>query len=409
MEKIELSSAHSGRRMALAVVFLVIGVVALVYGFMQMLGASAGWQQIEAATGREASCAGDFVLRYELGAGQLSATAENKALTRLYGDACVAALRMFSNSADWPEEHNVRYLNEHPNEVVSLQPGLYEALETVHASGDRTLFLGPVYELYNNVFTCQDDVQTAEFDPRQSEDTRRYFAACSAFARDPDAVDVELLGEGQVRLRVSEEYMAFAQAQEIASYIDFGWMENAFIIDYLADTLIAAGYTRGILTSYDGFARGLGGSDEPVSFNLFDSAGGLAEPAASVSCGGDMAAVYLHGYPMSERERSRYYVMGDGSVLTSYLDTADGLCRSAVSDLLIFARDMGCARALLRAIPAYVTDTLRVRALSALAEQGIWSVWCQDRTVYYTSTELTLSGLYQSGSISYSACLREAP
>lgn len=395
--------------MALAVVFLAIGVVALVYGLTQLLGASAGWQQIEAATGREASCAEDFVLRYELGAGQTSATAENKALSRLYGDACVAALRMFSNSTDWPAEHNVRYLNEHPNEIVTVQPGLYSALETVQASGDRTLYLGPVYELYNNVFDCQDDALTAEFDPRQSEDTRQYFAACTAYARDPAAVDVELLGEGQVRLHVSAEYLTFAREQEIASFIDFGWMANAFIIDYLADTLIGEGYTRGVLTSCDGFARGLGGSAGPFSFNLFDSAGGLAEPAASVACGGDMAVVYMHGYPMSERESSRYYVMDDGRVLTSYLDTADGLCRGAAADLLVFARNMGCAGALLRLIPAYVADTLSVQALDALAEQGVWSVWCQDRTVYYNSGELTISGLYEAEDTSYSAQLRQAP
>ena len=70
---------------------------------------------------------------------------------------------------------------------------------------------------------------------------------------------------------------------------------------------------------------------------------------------------------------------------------------------------MGCAGALLRLIPAYVADTLSVQALDALAEQGVWSVWCQDRTVYYNSGELTISGLYEAEDTSYSAQLRQAP
>lgn len=391
--------------MALAVVFLVIGVVALAYGFVHLMGASAGWRQIEAATGREASCAEDFILYYDLGAGDVSANAENKALTRLYGDAAIAALRMFSNSAEWPEEHNVRWLNKHPNEVVSVQPGLYKALETVRDSGDRTLYLGPVYELYNNVFTCLDDAQTAEFDPRQSDETRQYFARCTAFSRDPSAVDVELLGEGQVRLNVSEEYLAFAREQEIVSFISFDWMENAFIIDYLADTLIEQGYTSGVLSSYDGFVRNLGGSGEQFGVNFYD--GGLDDQvlAATVAYSGGLSGAYLRGYPMSGRDGYHYYVMDSGEVLSCFLDAADGLCRSAASDLLCCSWDMSCAQVLLRMIPVFVADELLPDGLDALAEQGIWSVWCQDETVFYNSDLLTLSGLYEG----YTARLREAP
>lgn len=391
--------------MALAVVFLVIGVAALAYGFIHLTGASAGWQQIEASTGREASCAEDFILYYDLGAGEVSANAENKALSRLYGDAAIAALRMFSNSADWPEEHNVRYLNEHPNEVVSVQPGLYKALETVQQAGDRSLYLGPVHELYNNVFTCLDDAQTAEFDPRQNEDTRRYFADCTAFARDPGAVDVELLGEGQVCLRVSDEYLAFAREQQIASFISFDWMENAFVIDYLADTLIGQGYTSGVLSSFDGFVRNLGGSGEQFGVNFYD--GGLDDQvlAVTIAYSGGMSGAYLRSYPMSGRDGYHYYVMGDGSVLSSHLDAADGMCRSAASDLLCCSWDMSCAQVLLRMLPAYIADELSAEALDALAEQGIWSVWCQDETVLYNSGLLALSGLYEG----YTAQLRPAP
>lgn len=408
VNEIELSSAHTGRKMVLLVVFLAIAATAFAYGFMQLLRSDAGWQQIGAVTGQELSCAEDFTLQYDLGAGQTSVKEEDRALSRLYGEASVAALRMFSNTSAWPEEHNVRYLNEHPNEIVTVQPGLYKALETVHASGDRTLYLGPLYELYNNVFTCEDDVLTAEFDPRRSDETRRYFAACLTYADDPAAVDVELLGDGQVRLNVSEEYMAFAEEEQIASFIDFAWMENAFIIDYLADALTEAGYTRGVLTSYDGFARNLGGSEETFGFNVYDGAMSQAEPVAFMAYSGGMSIVHLHAYPMNEKELYRYYVMDDGRVLSSYLDPADGFCRSAAADLICGSRDMGCAEVLLRAIPAYVTDTLSVQALDELAEREVWSVWCRDDTVFYNSELLSPSALDETEQRQYTVRLYSA-
>ncbi len=395
VNEIELSSAHTGRKMVLIVVFLAIAAAMFVYGFMQLLRSDAGWQKIGAVTGQQPSCAEDITLQYELGAGQTSAREESRALSRLYGDACVAALRMFSNTSAWPEEHNVRYLNEHPNEAVTVQPGLYKALETVRASGDRTLYLGPLHEIYGNVFACEDDVLMAQFDPCQNQDVQQYFDRCLAFANDPAAVDVELLGDGQVRLAVSEDYMAFAEEEQIASFIDFDWMENAFIIDYLADTLTEAGYTRGVLSSYDGFVRDLGGSNETFAVSLYD--GGQAGTAvAKVGYGGGMSGVYLRDYPMYEQDRYRFYVMEDGTILSSYLDTSDGRCRSAAADLLGCCWDMGCAETLLRMIPVYVADALSDQALDALAEQGVYCVWCQDGTVWYETNRLTVTDLYEA-------------
>ncbi len=401
MEKVQLSSAHSWWKLSLALLFLGIGVVAFVHGFMQLLSAESGWRQIEAASGQEVSCAQDFVLDYDLGAGETSATVENKAISRLYGQACVDALQLFSNSGQWPERHNIRYLNEHPNETVTVEPGLYKALETLAASGDRTVYLGPIYELYNNIFSCQDDVLTAELDPRQDEDTRQYFADCAAFADDPAAISLEMLGEGQVRLNVSEAYMDFAREQQIESFVDLCWMENAFIIDYLADVLTENGYINGVLSSYDGFLRALGGASEQFGTGLYDLADGQSIPAASLSFGGEMSMVYLHGHPLGEQDSRYYYEFADGRVCTAYLDPADGLCKNAVEALVGFSRSGGCAETLLRLIPVYVADKFRADALDDLAAEGIYTAFCQDRQVLCNAPDVTVSGLYDADGVRY--------
>ncbi|MCD8014832.1 MAG: hypothetical protein LUG99_16995 [Lachnospiraceae bacterium] len=58
-------------------------------------------------------------------------------------------------------------------------------------------------------------------------------------------------------LFVSDDHLAYAEETGFLSYIDFFWMKNAFIIDYLTDTLIEKGYTQGASSSYDGFDRNL--------------------------------------------------------------------------------------------------------------------------------------------------------
>ena len=106
--------------------------------------------------------------------------------------------------------------------------------------------------------------------PRENKETAAYFEEFLTYANDPDAVDLELLGDNRVRLHVSEEYLAFAAENGIDSFIDFYWMKNAFIVDYLAESLADAGFTNGSISSYDGFVRNLDERDVSYSFNIYD-------------------------------------------------------------------------------------------------------------------------------------------
>ena len=373
--------------MVIAVVLLAIGVVTLVYAFTSLFTVKKGWQQIQASNGAEANCAGDFVLFYDIGSGEMSASAEKRGLTAAYTDAAVKAYRLFDSIVAYEGVHNVQYINAHPNETVDLDPALYAALEQIRDAGDRSLYLGPVYEIYNGVFTCENDGQTADYDPRQNESLREYFAQCAAFARDPAAVDMELLGGGQARLHVSEEYLAFAREQEIECFIDFSWMKNAFIADCLAQSLADAGYTRGALSSFDGFVRDLFDGDEAFGVNVYDK----GEQAATVTYTGPMSIVYLRSYPMNAQDAQHYYEMEDGTVLAACVDPADGLSRTAADDLVVFARDVGCAETLLKLAPLFVADTLDGDGLSALAEQGIYAVRPDGERVLYNDPDVSVA------------------
>ena len=395
VEKIQLSGEHLTLRLIAAVVFLVLGAWALAYAFTQLMTPETGWQTIEADASEGTNCGDEFVFLYELGAAGTSASAESRAVSQLYTDACGRMYQVFHTLESFEGVTNLRDVNLHPNETLAVDEALYRAFETVQRYGDRTVYLGPVYERYNGLFSCTDDSQIIDFDPYLSEEVREEYAAAAAFANDPRSVDLRLLGNNQVCLYVSEEYLAYARQQEIERFLDFGWLTNAFVIDYLAQVLMQNGYTHGSISSYDGFIRNLDGREMDYSLNLYDFADGVIRPAGVMNYRGPESIVYLRDYPLSEMDARRMYLPAAGEVRTNYLSPGDGRCESAAHNLIGYSDAVGCAEAALRLAPVYVADTLDATALEALADSGIQSIYIEDRVICGTGTGLTLTDLYE--------------
>lgn len=389
VEKIELSEKHSKRRFYLTILFLVIGAIALVHALLVYLSKDSGWIEIRANSTQELNVSEDFVFLYELGAGEQSATAENKALAIIYSDICEQAYMMFSADSAYVELNNVYSINHNPNQVITVEDGLYHALETVQQHSDRKIYLGPVYAAYDDIFFCQEDAQAAEFDPYQNAETAAYYAETAVFAQDPSAVNIELLGENQVRLKVSDEYLSYAEANGITDFIDFSWMKNAFIADFIAQTLIEKGYTHGSISSYDGFVRNLDDRGTSYSFGIYHRDGNFVDQTAVMDYVGPMSIVCMRNYMMSEKDQAHYYEYDGGEIRTFYLDITDGKCYSAINELVCYSKNAGCADVLLQVSPLYITEEWDPDAVNALADTGIDSVYVNDGKVICTSeTEL---------------------
>lgn len=402
VKKIELSEDNTKRRMIAAALFLLIGAAALAYAFFNLITPQTGWQAIEAGSSSSVTCADEFVFLYELGSSGVSAQAENRAITQLYTQAARKAYQLFSNDESFDGITNVYDINRNPNQVLEVDAALYQAFSDIHAYGDRTIFLGPVYARYDDLFYCEDDAQLVDFDPRISESVRQEYSELAAFAADPAAIDLQLLGENQVCLYVSEAYLAYAGQASIVDFIDFSWMKNAFITDYLAQVMIENGYTHGSISSYDGFLRNLDGRNTSYSLNLFDRADGTVYQVASMEYVGVMSVVHLRDYPINGMDKLHYYELRSGEIRTPYLDIRDGLCKSAVSDLTAYSRTQSCVELLLQIKPVYIADEFQKQALESLSEAGIYSIYCEDRVIFGNDPELILTGLYDFEGVRYS-------
>lgn len=395
MEKIELSQEKTALRAVAAVVFLLIGVGALTYAVSQFFTTEPGWQTIQAGTSGGPTCGDEFVFLYEVGVSGRSARKEGQDLNELYTQACRTAFQLFHTEMSFEGVVNLKEINDRPNEALEVDPALYRAFEAVREAGDRNVYLGPVYARYGDLFDCGDDSQLADFDPRLSPEVAEEYAAVSAYAGDPASIDVELLGDNQIRLRVSEDYLAYARENGIQRFLDFGWMENAFIADYLADTMTENGFTNGAISSVDGFARCLDGGGDRYGLNLM----GLLEDGRAVQAGtmeyqGPMSLVSLRSFPAAEGDEARYYRLKNGEIRTLYLDPADGLCRGAADFLAVCAGDWSCARLAMEAAPVFIAEDLDREALEGLISEGAGAVFCQGRTVWASDPSLTVSGLY---------------
>ncbi len=462
VEKVEISEKHIGRRFIAAAVFLLIGAGSLAYFFVNLVRGDTGWTEI-AAESSKPNCGVEFTFLYEVGAGGGSALQEKRALTAAYTEAAEKAFWMFENvraaeggSAEEPkadgsaagsaqEIHgiaaaesgddktaaamgSVRFLNDHPNESVTVDAPLYEAFAKLEASGGRQLYLPAVYEVYSNLFASTSDPQAAEFDPSFNADVAAYFEKVLAYANDPAAVGLELLGDNQVRLNVSKEYLVFAAENEIDSFIDFYWMKNAFIVDYLAETLSDAGFTHGSISSNDGFVRNLDGREIDYSFNVYDRIGGRqkngvqgsgTEPtqagSADMSSGqilqlttlqyrGPLSLVWLRDYMVNSADLRYYYQMADGEMRTAYIDPQDGLCRNSISSLVSYSygTETGCADILLSMIPLFIADEFDSSAAEALAERpegAIYSVYRQGDRIRANDPQAEFTDVYEGCTI----------
>lgn len=391
VERVEVNESHTKARTIIVVLAIVIAVVAFTYAIGSMFHVDSGWRTIEATTSGEMNCSQDFQFDYYLGGSGMSAAAELKAITALYTQATETAYNAFNGYELGKGTNNLFFLNRNVNTPVQVDPALYQAFELVERLGSRYVYLAPVYAEYNSLFFCTEDWETEGFDPYQNEDVRAFMGQAAAYARSPEHVSLELMGENTLQLTVSEEYLAFAREYGIVNLVDFYWMKDAFIIDYLAQVMEESGFNRGAISSYDGYVRCLSADQLSYSFHFYDQYDGSKLcKAARLTYTGGTSLVHLHSFRLNAQKELYYYQFADGTVRAPYVDLADGLNKSAVPAMIGTSRTAGCAEQLLRLLPYYAADTLDTAGLQTLPDEGIYPLYCVERSIITTSPDVAV-------------------
>lgn len=391
---VEVDGKYNKLRIVLVAICVVVALVCFGFGLGSLLSTQTGWQTVQ-ITSDKINCSADFTLQYDFSTAGAEATTVNKAISELYGKATEDAYTLFYR------EGELKKLNTHPNETVTVEPALYSALEKVVASGDRSLYLGPVYVEYNRVFMSANEEEAGRYDPARQPELAAYVGQIVLFAQDAESIQLQLLGENQVKLVVSQSYLAFAEENGIEAFLDFGWMRNAFIVDYIADLLVENGFTCGFVASYDGFTRNLDQRGQSFSLNLFDRLDNTIYRPAVLQYDKPMSLVYLRNYPLSERDSRSYFSFSDGKIVTAYLDITDGMSRSATDNMVCYSEEVGCADIVLRCGTVFTAQELDEAALQAMSAQGIETIWFDAATLRRTQNHANVVLTEEGTSVGY--------
>lgn len=398
--KAELNESHFKLRLVLAIAFGLLAAGMIVYGIVSLLRADPGWQKIEAKTTEGTTCAGEFSFYYNIGKAGAAATTEYKQLVNVYTDAARHAYRVFDNTMEYADLGNLHTINGHIGEKITIDPLLYDALRSL---GDcvRYLFLAPVYMDAANLFGCTDDSQIYPFDPLQNPEEAAYVAEIARFASDPDSISIAFYGDNAVCLTISDEYAAFAAEYGIETFVDFFYLKNAFVIDYLAEAITTAGFTHGTLSSYDGYSRSLDLSAEEYTQPIYHLTDGGLYPACTMRYTGPIAICYLRAYPLNGMDSLHYYTLATGEIRTPYACLSDGIARTATDTLLGYSRTLSCSAILTKLLPHFAIspENWEPDALAAL-DPALHVLYIADRTIRY-SGDVTLADLYTDGEVRY--------
>ena len=395
--RIELSESNIRLRVILLGILILVAVVAIGMAIYYGIQDQPGWMEVK-TTCDEPNYSSEFAFMYDFSKAGDQAMAVNRGVIQLYSTAMEDAYRIFSKDASTEQIYNLYFLNNNYNRNVTIDPALYRALELLDSYDNRSIFLAPVYAEYDRVLRSESDVEASEYDPSKNPEAKAYLDALMTFVRDPEAINLQLLGDNQVCLQVSEEYLAFAQEQEITEFLDFGWMRNAFVADYIANLLLDAGYDDGYLESVDGFHRSL--SDVgALQKNIYHRQGKDIYIPGTMTCSGKLSMVALRDYPLSTLDRWAYYVYEDGRIVSNRVNPETGDCRMAAAELVSYSGDLSCAGLLLEMLPIVFAEDLDEDALNALREQGIYSVWCEKLALCYNQQDLPLETRENEGGL----------
>ena len=399
IQEIELSEKHIGLRWALVAIFLAVGLICIAIFLFSLLGEEEGWQTI-APTDKSFMPTGEITLNYNLGTTEISAAKEKKEVEKIYTDALAKSYKLFDVYRSYDGLVNIYHINQHPNEILTVDRELYKAFELVESENNRSIYLGTVQSEYRNVFACTDDSNASQADPYFNEEAKNNIEELTAFIKDPAAINIELLGENKIRLNVSDEYKALFEEYDEVNYIDFAWLTNAFIIDEVANALLARGYTNGYVSSYEGYVRYLDAENNNYSINLNNRQEKIVYPAGVAQCKNIRSLVQLRNYPINASNAANYYAYSDGTFATRYINS-DGYYISSLNDILAYSGTKNCAQMALELSEIFIKDEIDSERIMQNMNEEIYTIWFADSVIYYNDKDLQINEIYDNNGIKY--------
>ena len=247
-------------RLILFILALVIAIGSFTTWAMKLGHQESGYQTIdyESTHGDVLYRTGIRLLYWAEGnAGDIRTLSNN--VRRIYSDSLYRNFILMDTEAEYEETENIATLNRRTGEEVAipelLADILRDALDRTARDEGYSIFAGALYDEWESLLYL-DEPENA--DPANSPEEADRIARLAEAIRPENGIRLTLSqGENGTTacLTVPEEYRRLAEELEItAPVLDLNLLRDAYLMDLVAEDLLAAGYPEFVMYSRSGLA-----------------------------------------------------------------------------------------------------------------------------------------------------------
>ena len=343
-------------RLFIVILLVVIAACSFTFGINYLINGEKGYQEVTVSTNSPSS-AFEMKFIYNFGQTDLSVPAEKRAVTKLYSDLSLYYYHLFDVYKTYSGLNNIASINNSPNVELTVPSDLYNSLKIATKDEHRNIYLGPIYEVYNVLFSCESDIDASNWDPLKSSEIRSYFDSILEFAKSDNYIHLEFKDDNVIILHVNEEYIALAKEIGVSHFIDFYYIKNAFIVDFIADKMIESGYTHGSISSLDGYVRNFDDTGNEYSYDYFNTTDHGIEAVGKLTYTNFSSICTLHPFVLTDLEASEFiYQYKNGEYVTRYISIEDGLSHDSSCAVVVFSEKLKCTDLMYAVLPYYQND-----------------------------------------------------
>lgn len=372
MEEIEVSGKHIKLRVVAFVLALIVGITAFGVGIRQIANREPGYYEITAVRDETAPLYSNGISLYCYFGGESSAIKEKlQASEALYSEALGRIYRLLDPRETYDGYVNLATLNQHPGETMALPEELFfaltDALERTEGQAYSVLN-GAMRDLWQELLYLEEP---ETFDPLCNEEQRARFQAVFDALTVPDAIRLQVVDAAAhtVRLEVSDALAAVLEKYEVEGpLLDLGSLREAYILQYVRDRLVAAGFLRGYLKTQRGLSLMLPETEEGKQL-LSGYVDGTSQDAAYVSLNDGAACCALRAFSVGD---PGYYVV-DGVLRHPNLGDVGDIARQLLTVWIVSPTGDVVDAAVKAAVLFQTPDDLLRQRLKDFGAEGAWA------------------------------------
>ena len=86
-----------------------------------------------------------------------------------------------------------------------------------------------------------------------------------------------------------------------------------------------------------------------------------------------------------------------------YVDIETGLYKTSLHNIAAYSHTESCAEVLLSIAPYFIGENFNPADVTTLTDGGIYTVWCDDFTVWYNGPTIALDNYYSEAGVTYTS------